>query len=159
MRPIRSNDAKQSRLNRVPRFLHLLTAIHAVGAVACFAMAFGSGISKSFRNALAVSGGSEIMVNIFGPLTWVFLALVGGVLAILAFASGRKRPWAWHLTLVVYGIGVLGSLWQVSVGIGEAWVAVVVNGGVVAYAARPSVREAYRHGNSLSLRLAEKPSL
>jgi hypothetical protein len=74
----------------------------------------------------------------------VFLALVGGVLAILAFASWHKRPWAWQLTLVVYGIGVLGSLWQVSVGIGEAWVAVVVNGTVVAYAARPSVREAYR---------------
>lgn len=139
-----SDVPKRSRLYRVPRFLHLLTAIHAVGAVVCFAMAFGSGLSESFRNALVVSGGSDIMVKVFGPLTWAFLAFVGGVLAILAFASWRKRPWAWHLTLVVYGIGVLGSLWQVSVGIGEAWVAVIVNGAVVAYAARPSVREAYR---------------
>lgn len=138
------SDAAERDPSRVPRFLHWLTSIHATGAVACFVMALGSGVSERFRNALVVSGGSEIMVQVFGRLTWAFLAFVGFVLAVLAYASWRLRPWAWHLTLVVYGIGVIGSLWQVSVGIREAWVAALVNGAVIAYAARPAVREAYR---------------
>lgn len=84
------------------------------------------------------------MIRIFGARTWLFLLLVGAVLLVLAYASGRLLPWAWHLTLVVYGIGVLGSLWQVSVGIREGWMAAVVNGAVVAVAATPAVRRAYR---------------
>ena len=44
--------------------------------------------------------------------------------------EGFVQP-AWHMTLVVYGIVVLGSLWQVSVGIREGWMAVAVNGAVV----------------------------
>ena len=47
------------------------------------------------------------------------------------------------MTLIVYGIGVLGSLWQVSQGIPQGWVAAVVNGAVFAYAARPAIRRAY----------------
>jgi hypothetical protein len=47
------------------------------------------------------------------------------------------------MTLIVYGIGVAGSLWQVSVGIPQGWVAAVVNGGVLFYAATPAVRRAY----------------
>lgn len=127
----------------LPRFLHLLTTIHALGAIACFTMAVGSAASASFRDALAVSGGSELMVELFGPWTWAFLLFVGAVLATLAHASWRVRPWAWHLTLIVYGIGVAGSLWQVSLGIPEGWLAAAVNGAVVTYAARPKVRRAY----------------
>lgn len=127
-----------------PRFLHLLTAIHATGALACFVMAIGSAVSQSFRRSLVVSGGSAIMVEVFGQLTWVFLSFVGSVLAVLAYASWRVLPWAWEMTLIVYGIGVLGSLWQVSVGISEGWAAVIVNAGVLVYAARPEVRSAYR---------------
>jgi hypothetical protein len=107
-------------------------------------MALGSAVAPGFREFLVVSGGSEIMVEVFGQQTWAFLAFVGWVLAILAYASWRVLPWAWQMTLVVYGVGVVGSLWQVSVGIGEAWAAVVVNGAVVAYAARPAVRRAYQ---------------
>ena len=73
-------------------------------------------------------------------LTWAFLLFIGIVLAVLADASWRLRRWAWHLTLAVYGIGVIGSLWQVSVGITEGWLAAIVNGAVVAYAAQPAVR-------------------
>lgn len=109
-------------------------------------MATGSALSSGFREALAVSGGSTIMVRWFGARTWIFLTFVGLVLAALAWASWRRRPWAWHMTLVVYGIGVLGALWQVSVGIREGWIAALVNAAVVLYAARPSVRAAYAAG-------------
>jgi len=127
----------------LPPFLHLLTAIHAVGALACLVMAAGSALSPGFRDALVVSGGSALMVELFGGWTWAFLLFVGAVLATLAGASWRVRPWAWHLTLIVYGIGVLGSLWQVSLGIPQGWLSGAVNGAVVAYAARPKVRRAY----------------
>ena len=127
----------------LPRFLHVLTGIHALGAMACFIMAVGSGTSPHFRDALAASGGSELMVDMLGPRTWLFLLFVGAVLATLAYASWRVRPWAWELTLIVYGIGVIGSLWQVSLGIKEAWSAAVVNGAVVLYAAKRNVRRAY----------------
>lgn len=83
------------------------------------------------------------MVELFGGYTWLFLLFVGSVLAVLAHSSWRVRSWAWEMTLIVYGIGVLGSLWQVSRGIPEGWLAAVVNGAVVAYAATPSVRNAY----------------
>lgn len=109
-------------------------------------MAIGSASSPQFRESLAVSGGSRIMVDTFGARTWLFLAFIGAVLAILAHASWRVKPWAWHMTLVVYGIGVLGSLWQVSVGIREAWTAAAVNGAVLLYAGRRGVREAYLRG-------------
>jgi hypothetical protein len=129
-----------------PRFLHLLTAIHAIGSVACLVMATGSALSDGFRDSLAVSGGSSLMVQIFGDRTWLFLLGVGTVLAVLASASWRMRPWAWELTLAVYGIGVAGSLWQVSRGIPQGWVSAAVNACVVAYASTPSVRRAYRTG-------------
>lgn len=126
------------------RFVHLLTGIHAAGACACFLMAAGSAASESFTDSLVASGGSAIMVEYFGAKTWVFLLFVGIVLAILALGSWQLRPWAWHLTLAVYGIGVVGSLWQVSVGIQEGWVAAAVNAAVVALAATPAARRAYR---------------
>lgn len=129
--------------DRRSRFVHLLTAVHAVGALACWVMAVGSAASSSFRQALVVSGGSAIMVDVFGELTWLFLTFVGSVLAVLAYASWRLRPWAWYLTLAAYGIGVVGSLWQVGVGIREGWIAAAVNGAVVVYAATPGVRRAY----------------
>lgn len=128
----------------LPRFLHLLTLVHALGAAACWVMAAGSAASPGFRDALVVSGGSAVMIEIFGRWTWAFLLFVGAVLATLSYASWRVRPWAWELTLVVYGIGVVGSLWQVGVGIPEGWVAAAVNGAVVVYAATPAVRRAYR---------------
>jgi hypothetical protein len=118
--------------------------MHALGAIGCFVMATGSAFSDEFRDRLVVSGGSALMVEIFGRGTWAFLLFVGIVLAVLAGASWQVRPWAWQLTLAVYGTGVLGSLWQVSVGIPQGWIAAVVNGIVFVYAATPAVRKAYR---------------
>lgn len=135
------SSARQAR--PLPHFLHVLTAVHAVGACACLIMAIGSAVSESFRLGLAVSGGSTIMVTMFGQWTWAFLLFVGLVLAALAYASWRVRPWAWPMTLLVYGIGVLGSLWQVSVGIPQGWVAAAVNAVVLAYASTSDVRRAY----------------
>jgi hypothetical protein len=143
------NRADLVMVNRLPRFLHVLTAIHAVGALACFSMAVGSAISAEFRQSLAVSGGSKLMLDLFGASTSIFLLFVGIVLAVLAYGSFRVRSWAWAMTLVVYGIGVIGSLWQVSLGIRPGWISAVVNGGVVVYASRRNVREAY-FGNSRS---------
>ncbi|MBX9603286.1 MAG: hypothetical protein K2X35_19940 [Bryobacteraceae bacterium] len=127
----------------MPRFLHVLTAVHAIGACACFVMAAGSAGSPAFREALAVSGGSRIMLTWFGAWTWVFLVFVGTVLAVLAYSSWRVRPWAWLMTLIVYGVGVVGGLWQVSVGIPQGWAAAAVNAAVFAYASSPAVRRAY----------------
>ena len=84
------------------------------------------------------------MVERFGSATWAFLLFVGLVLATLAYASWRVHTWAWHLTLLVYGVGVMGSLWQVSVGIEQGWVAAAVNAAIVVYAGTPAVKRAYR---------------
>ena len=130
-------------MRRLPRFLHALTALHALGAFACFLLAAASGASTSFRAALALSGGGAIMVASFGEWTWAFLGSVGAILATLAYSSWRVRPWAWPLTLLVYGIGVVGGLWQVSVGIRQGWVAAAVNAAVFIYASTPGVRRAY----------------
>lgn len=127
----------------MPRFLHALTAMHAVGACACFVMAAGSAVSSGFRDGLAMSGGSRIMLAWFGAWTWAFLLFVGTTLAVLAYASWRVRPWAWWMTLIVYGVGVAGGLWQVSVGIPQGWAAAAVNAAVFAYASTPAVRRAY----------------
>jgi hypothetical protein len=117
----------------LPRFLHALTAFHAVGACAYFVMTAGSAASDRFREALAVSGGSKIMVAWFGAWTWCkSLLFIGIVLAILAYASWRGRPWAWLMTLIVYGAGICGGLWQVSVEITQGWVAASVNAEVSA---------------------------
>jgi hypothetical protein len=129
---------------RPARFVHALTAVHTAGALACFALAVGSAVSPRFREALAVSGGSALMVRWFGERTWAFLGIVGCVLAVLAVGSWRKRSWAWHLTLAVYGVGVVGSLWQVSVGIPQGWAAATVNSAVLLYACTRGVRDAYR---------------
>jgi hypothetical protein len=102
-------------------------------------MAIGSAASDNFRASLAASGGSAIMVASFRQWTWAFLGFVGAVLATLAYSSWRVRPWAWPMTLVVYGVGVLGSLWQVSVGIPQGWVAASVNAAVFIYVSTPSV--------------------
>jgi hypothetical protein len=127
-------------------FVHVLTVVHALGAAACVVMSAGSAASASFRESLAVSGGSAIMVRWFGANTWAFLLSIAVVLMVLAYASWRVRPWAWHLTLIVYSIGVAGSLWQVGVGVEQGWVAAATNAAVVVYAATPAVRRAYGVG-------------
>ena len=86
------------------------------------------------------------MVAWLGIWTWAFLLFIGLFLVVLAHASWRRRPWAWPLTLLAYGIGVAGSLWQVSIGIEEGWISAAINAGVVAYACTPAVRRGYGGG-------------
>ena len=86
------------------------------------------------------------MVSLFGARTWIFLVGVGSFLVALAHASWRRRRRAWPMTVVAYGIGVVGGLWEVSVGVPQGWVAAAINAGVVAYASTPGVRRAYREG-------------
>jgi len=57
-------------------------------------MAVGSGTSADFRESLARSGGSRLMLDLFGPMTWLFLLFIGVVLAVLAYGSFRVRAWA-----------------------------------------------------------------
>jgi hypothetical protein len=134
------------KTSRPARFVHLLTAIHATGAVACFTMAVGSAISPGFRESLVVSPGSALMTSLFGARTWIFLTGVGSFLVALAYASWKKRRRAWPMTVTAYGIGVLGSLWEVSEGVPQGWLAAAINAAVVAYASTPGVRRAYREG-------------
>lgn len=86
----RGRDAEVHRIRRLPRFLHALTAVHAVGAGACFVMAVGSAVATTFRASRAVSGGSAIMASSFREGTCAFLSFVGVVLAharVLVLAS------------------------------------------------------------------------
>ena len=106
-------------------------------------MAAGSALSAEFREGLAISGGSRIMVDWLGERVPLFLLGIAAVLATLVYGSWHLRPWAWPLTLGCYTVGVLGSLWQVSIGIPQGWVSAVINGSVVAYALTRPVREAY----------------
>lgn len=130
----------------VPRGVHVLTGIHGIGSLACVTLSIGSALSAGFRRSLVQSEGSRMMVETPGPWTWAFLAFIAVVLGALSYGSWNLRAYAWPMTLAVYAIGVLGSLWQVSLGVTSAWVSSGVNAGVVAYALRPHVRRAYGWG-------------
>lgn len=106
-------------------------------------MAAGSAISPTFREGLVISEGSAIMLELFGKWTWLFLVGVGSLLLTLAFGSWRRRRWAWPLTLFAYGFGVIGSLWEVAIGIWQGWISAAINGAVVSYTSTPGVRRAY----------------
>lgn len=130
----------------MPRGLHVLTAIHGAGSVVCAALSVGSATSAAFREGLARTGGSRLMVSMFGGWTWAFLLLVASVLGTLAYGSWKRRRYAWPMTIVVYSVGVLGSVWQIALGIEQAWMSAAINAGVVAYASRRDVGRAYGWG-------------
>ena len=127
----------------VPWGIHLLTAIHGLGAVACLVMALGSALSDSFRLGLVASPGSAIMVSFFGRYVWIFLVLIAALLTALCYGSWHLRSWAWPLTIICYSIGVAGGLWEVSIGIRAGLLAAAINGAVVIYACTKPVRNAY----------------
>jgi len=134
---------KEGKEGRAPFGVHVLTAIHGVGAIVCLVMAFGSVISERFRLGLVASPGSALMINFFGQHVWIFLLVIVALLTTLCYGSWRLRPWTRPLTIVCYSVGVLGGLWEVSIGIPAGLLAAVINGGVVAYACTKRVREAY----------------
>ena len=83
------------------------------------------------------------MLDVFGPWTWLFLAFIAVVLAVLSYGSWTLRRYAWPLTVIVYSVGGVGSLWQVSLGITTAWLSATINAGVVVYAFTAEVRHTY----------------
>lgn len=127
----------------VPWGIHVLTTIHALGAVACLIMAAGCAISERFRLSLVASPGSALMMNWFGQRVWIFLLIIASLLSALAYGSAHLRRWTWPLTLICYSIGVVGGLWEVSLGIAAGFLAAAINAGVVAYACTGPVRAAY----------------
>ena len=106
-------------------------------------MAIGSALSEKFRLSLGASPGSTLMMDIFGRSVWVFLLGICILLATLSYGSWHLRSWAWPLTLVCYSIGVVGGLWEVSIGITAGLLAAAINASVVAYACTKRVRAAY----------------
>ncbi len=134
---------KESETADVPRGVHVLTAIHGLGAVVCLVMAVGSVISDRFRLGLVASPGSAMMIDFFGRQVWVFLLVIAVLLATLCYGSWRLRPWTWLLTIVCYSIGVVGGLWEFSIGIPAGLLAATINGAVVAYTCTKPVQEAY----------------
>ena len=131
----------------VPWGIHVLTAIHGLGAVACLVMAFGSVISARFRLGLIASPGSALVISFFGQHVWIFLMVIAALLTTLCYGSWRLRCWTRPLTIVCYSIGVVGGLWEVSIGIPAGMLAAAINGAVVGYACSKPVKEAYERGN------------
>ena len=128
----------------VPWGIHVLTVIHGLGAIACLIMAIGSAASEPFRLGLVASPGSAIMVEFFGQYVWVFLVVIATLLTALCYGSWHLRRWTLPLTIVCYSIGVIGGLWEVSIGIPAGLLAAAINGSVVAYGCTKAVRAAYR---------------
>jgi hypothetical protein len=131
-----------NRVN-VPWGVHALTVIHGLGAIACLIMAIGSAASEQFRLGLVASPGSAIMVEFFGEHVWMFLVVIATLLTTLCYGSWRLRSWTLPLTIVCYSIGVIGGLWEVSIGIPAGLLAATINGCVVAYACSRRVRLTY----------------
>ena len=127
----------------VPRGIHILTIIHGLGAVACITMAAGSAASERFRLSLVASPGSAMMMDLFGPQVWIFLLGIAALLTTLCYGSWHLRRWTLPLTIVCYSIGVVGGLWEVSIGIPAGLLAATINGSIVVYACTKRVRAAY----------------
>ena len=129
---------------RVPWGIHLLTAIHGLGALVLTVAAVGCALSESFRLSLIASPGSALMMDLFGRNIWIFLLLLACLLSALSYGSWRLRGWTRPLTIACYSIGVFGGLWEVWMGIPAGFLAAAINGGVVAYACTRQVKKAYR---------------
>jgi hypothetical protein len=133
-------------VKRVPWGIHVLTALHGAGALACLFMAVGCSLSEKFRLRLIASPGSALMMELFGRNVWIFLLLIASLLSALCYGSWRLRSWARPLTIICYSVGVIGGLWEVWMGVPAGFLAAAINGGVVAYACTNQVKAAYAPG-------------
>lgn len=93
--------------------------------------------------ALARTPGARLMVDIFGPFLPLFLGALAVFLGAMAWASHRRRPWAWRAAVASYSVGVLGSLWEVSIGIHQAWLSTFINAFVVTLLLTRATRRVY----------------
>jgi len=128
---------------QIPWGIHLLTAIHGMGALALIVMAVGCFLIERFRLSLIASPGSALVMDLFGPNVWIFVLLIASLLSVLCYGSWCLRAWVRPLTIACYSVGVFGGLWEVWMGIPAGFLAAAINGGVVAYACTSQVRAAY----------------
>ncbi len=134
-------------LAETPWGVRALSAVHAMGALACLVVAAGCGLSESFRLSLFALSGSALMMGLFGRQIWIFLLVIVGLLSILYYGSRHLRWWAWPLTLICYSTGVIGGLWELTENIPAGFLAASINAGLVAYTCTGRVRWAYGEGD------------
>jgi hypothetical protein len=93
--------------------------------------------------SLARTPGARLMVDALGRWLPLFLGSLSIFLAALAWSSHRRRPWAWYAAIVAYSIGVLGSAWEISIGIHQAWMSLAINALIVTLLLSAPTRRAY----------------
>jgi hypothetical protein len=131
----------RNRRDRADLFLRALTTVHGAG---CVVLVFMTGyvlLGEQHAQALARTPGAQIMVRALGKWLPVFLAGLACFLGALAWGSQRRLGWAWTAAVVAYSVGIVGSAWEIVVGINQAWVSLLVNGAVVTMLF--TTREAY----------------
>lgn len=124
-------------------FVRILTGIHATGSLVLVGMTAYVLSGPDHAEDLARTPGARLMVDLFGPYLPVFLGGLGVFLAAMAWSSHRRRPWAWRAAVAAYSVGVIGSMWEVSIGIEQAWASAVIHGGVVALLLSGPTRRVY----------------
>jgi hypothetical protein len=125
-------------------FVRILTTIHALGSLVLVGMTSYLFLGGSPEH-LARTPGARLMVDATGRWLPAFLGSLAIFLGAMAWSSHHRRPWAWRAALLAYTVGVLGSLWEVSVGIHDAWLSALINLGVVALLlGRPTRRVYFR---------------
>ncbi len=123
-------------------FVRILTVIHALGSIVLVGMTTYL-LAGGPAGALARTPGGRLMVEVLGPWLAVFLGSLAAFLAALAWSSLQRRPWAWRAATAAYSVGILGSLWEVSVGVTQAWLSVGINSVVVLLLLAPMTRRVY----------------
>jgi hypothetical protein len=139
--PDLSPPADPARWGRV--FVSALTAIHATGSAVLVGMLAFVLADPTNAERLARTPGARLLVDWTGPWLPAFFAALAAFLGALAWSSRRRQPWAWRGAVAAYSIGVLGSAWEVSIGIAAAWLSVAINAAVVAMLLAPATRAVY----------------
>ena len=129
-------------------FVHALTAIHGLGALAVWLMAAYVAMGDGNADKLATTPGARQLVDWTGPWMAMFLVALGGLLAALAWGSHNGKSWSWPAALVAYAIGVVGSLAEIVAGYPNYWFSLVVNSAVVGMLLHPQVRQRFRRAGS-----------
>lgn len=73
----------------------------------------------------------------------LFLGSLALFLGLLAWSSHRRLKWGWWGAVAAYAFGIIGSAWEISIGINNAWVSLLINSAVVTILLRPDTRKVY----------------
>lgn len=124
-------------------FVRILTTIHALGSVVLLCMTIYVLMGSDHAEALARTPGARLMVTVLGALLPMCLGALAAFLGAMALASHHRRPWAWRAAVISYSVGVLGGLWEVSIGIHQAWLSTFINAIVVTLLLTGATRRVY----------------